>query len=230
MIKGLQKIYEEIPERYETANHTLTLGLDMLWRRRAARVAARRGGSRWIDLCTGTGEMSVLLESLADPDCRIFATDFSMPMLAQARSKHGMGKIGFTISVIDDLPFPDACFDLATVSFATRNIDRGGETLVDAFREIRRILRPGGSFINLETSRPRNPLVRALFHSYVRLLVRPIGGAITGCDAGYAYLSRSIREFHSSDRLSKIILEAGFSEVESIDLLFGAAAIHTAVR
>lgn len=174
--------------------------------------------------------MAALLNRLAGSDCRVFAADFSMPMLSRARSKRGMGEVLFALSEIDSLPFPDGCFDLATVSFATRNIDRGGETLVHAFREILRVLRPGGRFVNLETSRPRNPIVRALFHSYVRLLVRPIGGVITGSNAGYAYLASSIPRFHSPDRLSEILIEAGFSEVESMPLFLGAAAVHTAVR
>jgi demethylmenaquinone methyltransferase/2-methoxy-6-polyprenyl-1,4-benzoquinol methylase len=230
MDRGLERIYTEIPARYEITNHVLTLGLDRLWRRRAARIAARRGGGRWIDLCSGTGEMAVLLKHLAGHDCTVFAADFSMPMLSRARTKPETGEILFVLSGIDALPFPDECFDLATISFATRNVDRGGETLVYAFREILRVLRPGGRFVNLETSRPRNPFVRTLFHSYVRLLVGPIGGAITGSRAGYAYLSSSIPRFHSRDRLSEILREAGFSEVESVPFFFGAAAVHTAVR
>ena len=230
MNRGLEKIYSEIPERYEIANHVLTLGLDRLWRRRAARIAVEGSGTRWIDLCSGTGEMAALLKRLAGSDCKVFAADFSMPMLSRARSKRETSEILFALSEIDALPFPDGCFDLATVSFATRNIDRGGETLVHAFREIFRVLRPGGRFVNLETSRPRNPFVRTLFHSYVRLFVRPIGGAITGSEAGYAYLSSSILRFYSRDQLSEILRETGFSEVESIPLFFGAAAVHTAVR
>jgi len=227
---GLERIYSEIPGRYEIVNHVLTLGFDRLWRRRAARIAARRGGDRWIDLCSGTGEMAVLLKRLAGQDRTVFAADFSMPMLSRASNKPETGEILFVLSDIDALPFPDECFDLATISFAARNIDRGGETLVHAFREILRVLRPGGRFVNLETSRPRNPFVRTLFHSYVRLLVGPIGEAITGSRAGYAYLSSSILRFHSRDRLSEILREAGFSEVESVPLFFGAAAVHTAVR
>jgi demethylmenaquinone methyltransferase/2-methoxy-6-polyprenyl-1,4-benzoquinol methylase len=230
MRTGLKRVYAEIHGRYESANHILTIGLDVIWRRRAASLAERCSGGRWIDLCTGTGEMAVLLERAADSDCRVHAVDFSMPMLEEARSKREAGGICFTLSGIDDLPFPDACFDLATISFATRNIDRGGETLVNAFREIRRIIRPGGCLINLETSQPRNPIVRALFHSYVRLLVRPVGGAVAGSDEGFAYLSRSILGFHSPQRLSGILLEAGFSEVDWESLFFGAAAIHTAIR
>jgi demethylmenaquinone methyltransferase/2-methoxy-6-polyprenyl-1,4-benzoquinol methylase len=228
--RGLERIYTEIPARYEITNHVLTLGFDRWWRRRAARIAVHGGGARWIDLCCGTGEMAAGLKRLAGPDCRVFAADFSMPMLSRARRKRGTGGILFALSEIDDLPFPDGCFDIATVSFAARNIDRGGDTLVCAFREILRVLRPGGRFINLETSSPRNHAVRALFHSYVRLLVRPVGRAITGSDEGYAYLSGSILRFHSRDRLSEILREAGFSAVESVPLLFGAAAVHTAVR
>ncbi len=230
MDKELEKIYARIHGRYETTNHALTLGLDRLWRRRAARIAARDGGGRWIDLCCGTGEMTVLLRGLAGPRCGLFAADFSMPMLSRARGKRGAEEIHFALCEIESLPFPDASFDLATLSFAARNIDRGGESLARAFREIRRVLRPGGRFVNLETSSPRNPVARALFRAYVRLPIRWVGRSITGSTRGYAYLSESILKFHGRERLSGILLEAGFSSVESVPLLFGAAAVHRAVR
>jgi demethylmenaquinone methyltransferase/2-methoxy-6-polyprenyl-1,4-benzoquinol methylase len=226
----LERIYSEIPGRYEMANHVLTLGLDRPWRRRAALIAARRGGDRWIDLCCGTGEMAVQLKRLADRDCLLFGADFSMPMLSRARRKRETGEIHFLLSEIDALPFPDGSFDLVTVAFAARNIDRGGDTLLHSFREILRVLKPGGFFVNLETSQPRNPLARMLFRSYVRLMVRTVGGVIGGYREGYSYLSNSILRFHSREHLSGILRGAGFSEVESVPLLFGAAAVHTAVR
>lgn len=226
----LERIYSEIPGRYEITNHVLTLGLDRPWRRRAALLAARSGGGRWIDLCCGTGAMTTLLKRLADKDCRLFAADFSMPMLSRARHKRGTDEIHFLLSDIDALPFPDGYFDLATVAFAARNIDRGGDTLLHSFREVLRVLRPGGRFVNLETSQPRSPFARVLFRSYVRLLVRTVGGAIGGYREGYSYLSNSILGFHSRESLSRILREAGFSEVESVPLFLGAAAVHIAVR
>ena len=230
MGNGLKKVYADIEGRYEVANHLLTLGLDRLWRRRAARIAAERGGRRWIDLCSGTGEMAALTKRFAGPARSLFAADFSMPMLARARRKRGTRGIAFTMAEIDALPFSDCSFDLVTVSFAARNIDRGGDTLCSAFREIFRVLRPGGWFVNLETSRPSNPIVRMVFDSYVRLLVRPLGGAITGSDSGFDYLADSILHFHTPGRLSEILREAGFSRVAWASLSLGAAAIHTAVR
>lgn len=230
MDRELEKIYAEIPERYETTNRVLTLGLDRLWRRRAARIAVREGGMRWMDLCCGTGEMALLLGSRAAPGCIVIAADFSMPMLSRARMKHRAGELLFTLAEADALPFPDESFDLVTVSFAARNIDRCNDGLARAFREILRVLRPAGRFVNLETSSPSNPLIRTCFRWYVRTLVGPIGRAITGSGRGYAYLSDSILGFHSRDRLSEMLREAGFSSVDSFSLLFGAAAVHRAVR
>lgn len=226
----LEKIYSEIPGRYETVNHVLTLGFDRPWRRRAARLAARGGGGRWIDLCCGTGEMTALLRDLAGRERRLFAADVSMPMLSRARGKGEMDEVHFVLSDVDALPFPDASFDLVTVAFAARNLDRGGDTLLDSFREILRVLRPGGRFVNLETSQPQNPLARMLFRLYVSLTVRSVGGAIGGYGRGYTYLSNSILRFHSRGQLSRVLREAGFSEVESIPMLLGAAAVHVAVR
>ena len=230
MDRGLEMIYAEIPERYEAANRVLTLGFDRLWRRRAARIAAREGGTRWMDLCCGTGEMALLLERLAAPGCLVLAADFSMPMLSRARMKRRAGELCFALTEAEALPFSDESFDLVTVSFAARNIDRCDDGLARAFREILRVLRPAGRFVNLETSSPSNPLVRACFRWYVRTLVGPVGRAITGSGGAYAYLSGSILGFHSRDRLSEMLREAGFSSVDSFSLLFGAAAVHRAVR
>ncbi len=230
MENGLEKIYSEIPERYELVNHIVTLGLDKYWRRRAAAIAVGGGGGRWLDICSGTGEMTSYLSRLAPDDSSVYATDFSMPMLSRARRKSESGRIGFSISEASSLPFDDATFDLVTCSFAMRNLNRSREDLLIALREVRRVLKDGGRFVNLETSRPDNALVRSIFHSYVKLLIRPIGTAMTGSRAGYSYLVGSIRRFYGPRELEELLLDAGYRGVASKLLCLGAVAIHLAVR
>jgi demethylmenaquinone methyltransferase/2-methoxy-6-polyprenyl-1,4-benzoquinol methylase len=230
MSTNLQSIFSEIHGRYELVNHVLSLGLDNRWRRLAAATASAGGGMRWIDLCCGTGEMTVCLKALAPADTIIFATDFSERMVHQALKKRETDGITFALSELSALPFSDASFDLATMSFATRNVNTGREQLVRSLCEIRRVLRDGGRFVNLETSRPENRFMRGIFHSYVRLFVKPIGRVLSGSKAGYAYLSSSIPSFYSMNGLSDILLEAGFKEVSSVPVMCGVAAIHRAVR
>jgi demethylmenaquinone methyltransferase/2-methoxy-6-polyprenyl-1,4-benzoquinol methylase len=230
MKERLQSIYGEIHERYELVNHVLTIGLDVRWRERAALMAAESGGTRWIDLCCGTGGMAVLLKALSPPDGTVFAADLSKPMISHALGGRGTLGIRFLLSDVGALPFPDESFDLATISFSARNLNLGREPLIRSFREIRRVLRDGGRFVNLETSQPENRILRWLFHSYVRIFVKPIGRAMSGSVTGYAYLSSSILRFYSMSEMSDILREAGFSEVSSKPLMYGVAAVHEAVR
>jgi ubiquinone/menaquinone biosynthesis C-methylase UbiE len=153
-------------------------------------------------------------------------------MLSRAAARDGRRRIAFALGEAQALPFADAAFDVLTVSFATRNLNLSTEALEAAFREFHRVLRPGGTFVNVETSRPPNPLVRAVFRLYVRLLVRPLGRLVAGQAgrAGYAYLATTIPRFHAAGDLASILSRAGFREVSFRRLLLGAAAIHASVR
>ena len=230
MNKGIRKIFSEVPRTYECINHVLTFGLDILWRRKAAQKAASEGGTTWLDVCSGTGEMAMYLRRLADDTTTVLAADFSFPMLKEITTKPEAHRILFTLAEADLLPFPDNTFDLVTISFATRNINVSRDSLMQCLREFYRILKPEGRFVNLETSQPPSRLVRVLFHTYVRMFVRPIGLAISGSRVPYAYLSRTIRSFYTADEFADIIRQVGFAEVTFNRMLLGAAAIHQAVK
>ncbi|MCQ9206971.1 MAG: ubiquinone/menaquinone biosynthesis methyltransferase [Omnitrophica bacterium] len=228
--KEIQKIFSEAAHTYEAVNHILTMGLDILWRKTAAKHAARGGGRRWIDVCSGTGDMAVLLSRLAKDDTMVVSQDFSLPMLRKAMSKSEAGKISFCVSNACGLPFPNDTFDLVTISFATRNINASRDILLQYFCEFYRVLKPGGRFVNLETTQPRSKPVRQLFHLYVRLVIAPIGGLISGTKAAYKYLSRTIPVFLRAEELSDILYKAGFKKVSFSYLTFGLCAIHTAIK
>ncbi len=229
MNKGLQKIYSEIPKRYELINHLLTCGIDIYCRRKTAVMAVSGGGSIWLDICCGTGEMAANLRKLAKKTAIIVAADFSQPMLNLARQKPGADRINFVLTNARQLPFPDNSLDLITISFATRNLNSGREILIETFSEFRRVLKPGGLFINLETSQPPNMFFRKLMHLYISLAVRQLGSTISGSKAGYAYLANTIPRFYDADELSAILKKAGFREVTYKRLFFGAMAVHESV-
>jgi demethylmenaquinone methyltransferase/2-methoxy-6-polyprenyl-1,4-benzoquinol methylase len=226
----VERVFSEVPATYELANHVLTLGLDIVWRRRAAKIAATADGGQWADMCTGTGEMAALLSRLAPEGTTIHAVDFSEPMLEKAKRKPEASRINFVVSDIKALPFPDASFDLVTMSFATRNINLSKDILVQSFAEFCRVLKPGGRFVNLETSQPSFWPVRKGFHLYVRLFVRAVGSRISGSRTAYTYLSQTIPRFYSAEELADIMREAGFEKVTFQRHLFGAAAIHQGTK
>ncbi|MDQ7780010.1 MAG: ubiquinone/menaquinone biosynthesis methyltransferase [Planctomycetota bacterium] len=227
---NLQQLFAEVPKTYERLNHILTLGLDVGWRKRAARIAARGGGNRWLDVCSGTGEMAVLLARHAPGNTELHAVDFSPEMLAEAKKKPEAKRITFHVADVKTLPFEDRSFDLVTISFATRNLNTSRDALVKAFAEFHRVLRSGGRFVNLETSQPTCVRMRRCFHAFVRLFVEPIGGRVSGSRRAYAYLARTIPRFYGAEELADIMRDAGFAHVRFERLLFGAAAVHTAVR
>jgi len=204
--------------------------MDILWRRQAAAIAARANGDMWLDVCSGTGDMAANLSRLASDGTDIFAADFSLPMLRQARAREDCGRVRFVLSDVKRLPFPDETFDLVTISFATRNLNISREKLVATFREFNRVLKPGGRFVNLETSQPSFRLLRWFFHLYVKLFVKAVGSLISGSKAGYGYLSTTIPRFYTARELSGIMEEAGFEADTARRLLLGAAAIHESIK
>lgn len=231
MSPGLKELFAEVAPTYERVNRVLTLGLDRRWRRKAVRLAVRGGGTRWLDVCTGTGETAAELARRAPAGTIVLAADFCAPMLAVGREKSAGARDKPVLALLADvrrLPFPDASLDLVTISFATRNLNLSKDILTETYREFHRVLRPGGRFVNLETSQPPRRSIRAIFHAYVRAFVRPLGSRISGSRAGYAYLASTIPRFYDAETLAGILRGAGFGGVTFRRLTFGVAAIHVA--
>ncbi|MDP6229143.1 MAG: class I SAM-dependent methyltransferase, partial [Candidatus Marinimicrobia bacterium] len=147
-----------------------------------------------------------------------------------AMKKPEARNIDFVVSDVKALPFPDESLDLITISFATRNINLSSDILTHTFAEFCRVLKPGGRFVNLETSQPSSLLLKRLFRFYVRLLVKLVGELISGSHSGYAYLAHTIPRFYPPKELSDIMCRAGFKNVTYRKLLFGVAAIHQGMK
>ncbi|MBU2573777.1 MAG: ubiquinone/menaquinone biosynthesis methyltransferase [Elusimicrobia bacterium] len=220
--------YDGIFHYYDAANRLLTLGLDGGWRLETAKIALQNSPASCLDVCTGTGELAVLLRKFSKAGTEITGADFNESMLSIARTK--TAAVRFIRAEAARLPFKDETFDALTVAFAARNLNAGGKALTETFREFNRVLKPGGVFVNLETSQPQNLFVRRLFHLYVRTMTALIKVIWPGNRPAYSFLSRTVQGFYPPEKLSEILLSAGFSKVESIPLTFGAAAIHRAVK
>ncbi len=229
MSKAVQRMYTRIDRGYELVNHLFTLNLDRWWRRRAARLASEHRAGRWLDLCTGTGEMAIALNDRARDDTTVVAVDFSLPMVRQARGKPKSEGIDFLIADASQLPFSEGSFDLVTISFATRNL-KSSKPLEVFFGEIHRILSQGGMLVHLETSQPTSPVVNPLFRTYVKATIPPLGKLVTGAAGPYRFLANSVLRFHGREELDRLLVGSGFSEVDSSPLLLGAVAIHRAVK
>ncbi len=230
MRKGVQKIFSEAAETYELVNHVLTLGLDILWRRKAAREAAKAKGFLWLDVCSGTGEMALNLSRLADEKVKIVSVDFCHSMITRGLEKRKIPNLSFVLADSGRLPFVDMTFNLVTISFATRNISPNRPELVAHLREFHRVLKPGGYFVNLETSQPSVKIIQKLFHLYINLTVKQLGYLLSGSRAAYRYLAYTIPRFFPPEEFSSILREAGFARATHRTLFLGVSAIHTAIK
>ena len=180
-LMDLRDVYRKIPHRYESTNHLLTFGLDIIWRRIAAGAAVRAaGGHLWLDMCSGTGETALLLSRRSPAGTTVISADFSVPMLLEGVKRRGRNTFVPAAASADALPFPDGTFDLVTVTFAARNLRSRTGLFGGSLREIRRVLKPGGIFVNLETSRPTAAPVRSILHMYSGIVVGMLVKALTG--------------------------------------------------
>jgi demethylmenaquinone methyltransferase/2-methoxy-6-polyprenyl-1,4-benzoquinol methylase len=144
----------------------------------------------------------------------------------KSASFRGDTSLAFQVEDAQDLSLPDASFDVVTVAFGVRNFpDRAAN-----FREVLRVLKPGGRYVILEFSRPPFAPFRWLYHFYLNIGIPLVGGLLTHDRASFVYLNRSIRTFPPQAALGAELRAAGFRTVTWRDLTFGVVAVHVAVK
>jgi len=219
-----------ISRRYDLLNHVLSLNLDAGWRRQAAFEACPEPRWRVLDLCGGTGDLSVALARTSTPPSLVVCCDFSHPMLVRARSKFARKRLdGLCLTVEGDalrLPFPSAAFDAVTVGFGIRNL----ANMSAGFAEILRVLAPGGRLVVLEFSQPSGPVLSRLYATYLKSVVPRLGDGASGRRGPYLYLAKTIGDFPTPDVLAGMIREAGFGAVGWRPLTGGIVCLHTALK
>ncbi len=225
----IARFYDAIAGRYELVNGFLTLGLDGLWRRKAVSFAPADRPLEALDACCGTGDMTELLSRRLPAGSRVAGADFNAAMLSRARAR--LPGLEFFEAPASALPFPDGEFDLVTISFATRNLASSPEGLAASLREFLRVLRPGGTFVQIESSVPASAFVRFFFRLYVRATIS-FAAALLPRDsrAAYRYLGSSVLTFMDADAMSRELLSAGFTRARYERLFPGAVAVHIATK
>jgi len=224
----------QVPARYDILNRLLTLGIDQRWRRQASAACLAGKPARVLDLCTGTGDLAMLLASEADNGTSVIAADSAAPMIEVARRKAetaGLAhRLDFRLADAGDLPFDNGEIDAIGMAFAFRNLPYRNPGRDRYLSEIVRVLSPGGRLVIAETSQPSNRLWRGGFHIYMRRLVGPLGGLISGHRPAYRYLAHSVENYFRPEEVSTMLLQSGFISAEHEPLLGGVAALHVAVR
>lgn len=220
----VREMFARIAPRYDLANRMMTAGLDERWRRRAIRLLAPPSRGRVLDLCCGTGDLVFgLLRS--DSSLEVTGIDFCRPMLDRAQARAAKGARGSATFVEGDvmaMPFSDESFDGAMMGFSLRNVvDVDG-----ALTEIRRVLRPGARFVNLDVSKAPNKRFKRLFDLYFYGVVPWLGGLVGGSREAYRYLPSSLTHHPNAPELQDRFTRAGFADAGYRALMGGTIAIH----
>lgn len=213
---AVRQMFDRIVPVYDVMNRVMTAGLDQAWRRRAVEAVVEPG-ARVLDACCGTGDLAL---ACARAGGRVTGLDFSERMLERARQK--APEIEWVHGDLLALPFAEAAFDAATVGFGVRNV----ADLEAGFRELRRVLRPGGRLACLEITRPQGVL-SPFFRVWFDGVVPALGKVVPGGEA-YTYLPASVRRFPGPRELAALLDRAGFTEIRWIMLGGGIVALHTA--
>ena len=228
---AVNSMFARIARRYDLANHLISGGLDVSWRRSLVAAVGRHPPSTVLDLATGSGDVAFALSRALPAGTQIVGMDFCQPMLDQANAKKTVldqshqTDLAFRLGDGLALPLAESIFDAVTISFGLRNIADRHQSL----REIHRVLRPGGRLFVLEFSQP-HALIRPLYFFYLRRVLPWVAGIITGDRAAYVYLNDTIAQFPNREQLAAEIRAAGFTQVSAKPLTLGTVALHEAIK
>ncbi|HOE20698.1 MAG TPA: ubiquinone/menaquinone biosynthesis methyltransferase [Spirochaetota bacterium] len=218
----IRTMFDSIVEGYDRANRILSLGIDKIWRKKMIHQIDCKSNDVVLDVCCGTGDLSKLIRSTG---ARVISLDFSSAMIKKGIKN---GNIDDMAAVADAsrLPFKEATFTRVCVSFGIRNIPD-----IDIFLgEVFRVLQPGGMFVALEFTRPRNTVVRLLYFLYLYTFLPIIGGIIAGNIKAYRYLSKTIHTFIDPPSLLAIQEKHGFIEIKCNSMTLSIVTAYSSIK
>ncbi len=216
---GNRAMFDRIAPTYDKMNRLMSLGIDKRWRTRAIALLPKDAVDV-LDLCAGTLDLSAMIEETRSSAKNIVACDASENMLALGRSKVG-SRVRSVVGDALALPFEDASFDAVICGFGVRNL----ADLRRGLREVRRVLRPRGTFVTLELFRPRGAASRLAHKAGLRFALPALGAAIAKDREAYDYLAESMEGFITREAYEHLLVEEGFTAVSGEDLTLGMASI-----
>jgi demethylmenaquinone methyltransferase/2-methoxy-6-polyprenyl-1,4-benzoquinol methylase len=219
------QMFNNIAGNYDFLNHFLSAGIDIIWRKKAVKLLAPEKPKLLLDIATGTGDFAIEALSL-QPD-NIIGVDISEGMMAVGREKIKRKGLEHKIELLygdsEDLPFEDNTFDAIIVAFGVRNF----ENLAKGLSEMHRVLKPGGTAVVLEFSKPRAFPMKQLYHFYFKNILPVVGKFVSKDRAAYTYLPESVQAFPDGQEFINIYQQVGFKSTKWHSLTFGISSIYT---
>jgi len=219
-------MFNNISHKYDFLNHFLSLGIDILWRKKAVRMLAPHQPKKILDIATGTADFAI--EALKLNPEEIVGIDISEGMLNVGKEKIKKKGVDNIISLelgdSENLRFETAYFDAYTVAFGVRNF----ENLEKGLIEMLRVLKPNGTGIILEFSKPRKFPIKQLYNFYFNKILPGIGKMVSKDTAAYTYLPESVYAFPDGEDFVQLLTKIGYKNAKATTLLFGIATIYKA--
>ncbi len=222
--------FTKVAPKYDFMNTLLSFGLHHLWKRTAVRMLGLKPGDWVLDVCGGTGDLALLAARAVGVSGRVVLYDINRAMMMAGRPKVSASPLGGRIIYLqgdaERIGVADQRFNAALVGFGIRNLTHPEA----GFKEIYRVLKPGGELMCLEFSTPQNPWFRRLYDLYSFHVMPWAGKMLAGSREAYTYLPESIRMFSRPEELAAILEGLGFSQVRYRRLTNGIAVVHVGVK
>jgi len=219
-------MFNNISKKYDFLNHFLSMGIDILWRKKAIRMLKESQPKQILDIATGTGDFAI--EALKLNPTKVTGIDISKGMLAvgnQKIKKKGLENvIELKLGDSENLEFNDNTFDAYTVGFGVRNF----ENLEKGLTEMLRVLKPNGTAIILEFSKPKAFPIKQIYNFYFNKMLPGIGKLVSKDNAAYTYLPESVDAFPDGQEFTTILEKIGYKNTKTTVLMFGIASIYKA--
>lgn len=219
-------MFNSVSKTYDFLNHLLSLGIDIIWRKKAIGELKADQPKFILDVATGTGDFAFESVKMLNPD-KIIGVDISEGMLNVAREKIAKRKLHDVYEVrmgdSERLLFDDNTFDAVTVAYGVRNF----EFLEKGISDMLRVLKPGGKVVILEFSKPRVFPVKQLYNFYFHSVLPLIGKVFSKDNRAYTYLPESVEAFPDGQNFVLLMNKVGYKETKCRPLLFGICSIYT---
>lgn len=226
--KQVASMFDNISKKYDLLNHLLSLGIDIIWRKKAIKMLQKDRPNLILDIATGTGDFAI--EALALQPEKVIGVDISEGMLQEGRKKMKQKKLEHLIELqlgdSEKLLFPENKFDAVIVSFGVRNFENLEKGLSDMYR----VLKPGGKTVILEFSKPKKFPMKQGYSFYFKYILPQIGKIISKDHSAYTYLPESVKAFPDGRDFLDILEKVGFKQTQCKTLTFGISSIYTGIK